>query len=179
MKPCSSETAVSTRRQGGRSGRAFIEAVTGSADSEVTFQTFDDNNDRKLSSLARVLHGTLSAHWPELVRLNEAGAGVFVMVNAGDGKGRTEKNVQALRALFIDDDSGELEPAALELAPSIVVRSKKGLHSYLPLRPGEMLKKFQDAAASLASKLGTDEKVKDLPHVMRVPGSLHRKDPEP
>ncbi len=179
MKPCSSETTVSTPRQDARSARAFIEALTGSADSEVTFQTFDDNNDRKLSSLARVLHGTLSAHWPELVRLNEAGAGVFVMVNAGDGKGRTEKNVQALRALFIDDDSGELEPAALELAPSIVVRSKKGLHAYWRLRPGESLKNFQVAQAALASKLGTDEKVKDLPHVMRVPGSLHRKDPEP
>src|SRR5260370_41498588 len=136
MKPCSSETAVSTPRQDARSARAFIEALTGSADSEVTFQPFDNNNDRKLSSLARVLHGTLSAHWPELVRLNEAGAGVFVMVNAGDGKGRTEKNVQALRALFIDADSGELEPAALELAPSIVVRSKKGLHAHWRVRAG-------------------------------------------
>jgi hypothetical protein len=37
-----------------------------------TFQTFDDNKERKDCHLARVLHGTLEQHWDGLVRLNEA-----------------------------------------------------------------------------------------------------------
>src|SRR5205085_2079273 len=115
----------------------FIAALAGDVAAVVTFQTFDDRKERKLPRLARVLHGTLAEHWEELARLNAAGAGVFVMVNEGDGQlhddektCRTKKSVRALRALFADDDSGELSPMALELAPSILVQSKRGLHPY-------------------------------------------------
>ena len=41
------------------------------------FQTFDDSP-AKRPALARTLHGTLDELWPTLVKLNQAGAGVFV-----------------------------------------------------------------------------------------------------
>ena len=61
-----------------------------------TFQTFDDNqgNGKAATNLAHILHGTLAEHVGELRRLNRAGAGVFVMVNAGDGEGRRADNVR-------------------------------------------------------------------------------------
>ena len=34
-----------------------------------TFQTFDDDKDRKDTRLSRVLHGSLEEHWDELVDL--------------------------------------------------------------------------------------------------------------
>jgi P4 family phage/plasmid primase-like protien len=154
----------------------FVTALTGKRYPVVTLQTFDDSP-LKRRGLARVLHGTVEEHWRELVRLNRAGAGIFVMVNEGDGQGRAAANARALRALFVDDDSGALTPSALGLAPSVVVQSKNGLHVYWRLRPGEALSTFTQAQEALAAALGTDPAVKDLPRVMRVPGFIHAKDP--
>ena len=74
-----------------------------------TFQTFDDNKDRKDVGLARVLHGTFDQHKDALTRLQRRGAGVFVMVNRGDGvvhagnkTCRTKANVVAVRSLFVE-----------------------------------------------------------------------------
>jgi len=156
----------------------FLISLTG-VDAEMTFQTFDDNPERKDLALIRILHGSLVEHWDELVRLNLNGAGIFVMVNEGDGNGRKKANVRALRALFVDDDTGGLEPAALEITPSIVVQSKRGLHAYWRLRAGEPLDRFEPAQVALAAKLGTDASVKDLSRVMRLPGFLHQKPDNP
>lgn len=156
----------------------YIEALAGSPDAVVTFQTFDDRADGKDKdpALNRVRHGTLATYWGELVNLNRRGAGVYVMVNEGDRKGRGAANVTALRAVFLDDDQGELEPAALLLTPSIVVRSKAGLHVYWRLVPGEPLESFTSTQEELADQYGTDASVKDLPRVLRLPGFLHLKD---
>src|SRR6266851_5435484 len=66
-------------------------------DNHYTFQTFDDS-DRKRGHLARIYHG--KGNSAELKRLNAAGAGIFLMINAGDGKGRAEKNVTRVRGVF-------------------------------------------------------------------------------
>jgi hypothetical protein len=178
----------------------FIAALTGSGDAAVTFQTFTDvtawreakandgdfprnspvpwsldSKGKPRDPLARVLHGTRAQRWDELVDLNSQGAGIFIMVNEGDLQGRTAKNVRAPRALFVEDDSGTLTPAALGLAPSIVVQSKKGLHIYWRLRPGEALSQFTPAQAALAAALKTDPVVKDPARVLRVPGFFHMK----
>src|SRR5258707_402284 len=95
----------------------------------TTERRYTANGSNKDGDWGRVLHGTLSQHCEELARLNAAGAGVFVMVNEGDGKGRAENNVRALRALFVDDDTNRLRRADLKLMPSIIVQSKAGLHA--------------------------------------------------
>jgi len=56
----------------------------------MTFQTFADSeelkNDGQTSSrLARIFHGTLEQYRAALLELNSQGAGVFVMINEGDG----------------------------------------------------------------------------------------------
>ena len=77
-------------------------------DGNVTFQTFDDNKNRKNPKLTKIIHGATEENFSELVRLNQAGAGIFVMINQGDGKGRKSENVQSIRALFVDlDEDGE------------------------------------------------------------------------
>ena len=48
-----------------------------------TFQTFADQDNS--ASWPTVVHGSLDEHAHQLSSLNEAGAGIFVMVNAGDG----------------------------------------------------------------------------------------------
>ena len=60
---------------------AFLK-ILGPNDDQFTFQTFDDNADRKAFGLTRMFHGTFDEHYNELVRLNEAGAGIFFTVNS-------------------------------------------------------------------------------------------------
>src|SRR5262245_34977334 len=81
----------------------FLRALDPEA-TRFTFQTFDDNKDRKDKSVARVLHGTLAEHWGTLVKLNEQGAGIFVTINRTDLKGRTAENITGIRAVFVDLD---------------------------------------------------------------------------
>ena len=65
--------------------RRFLEVLA--PGEQVTFQTFDDTP-AKRGALACTKHGTLEEHEDFLARMNAKGAGVFVTVNATDGKGR-------------------------------------------------------------------------------------------
>jgi hypothetical protein len=152
---------------------AFLSALA--PDGELTFQTFDDAKSGA-RGLSRVLHGRFGQHANRLEDLNERGAGCFVMVNRGDMGGRKERNVQAVRALFLDLDGAPLEPVmAAPLPPPITCESSPGkYHAYWPVADMP-LSAFRMAQRALAAKYGGDPKVCDLPRVMRMPGFLHRK----
>lgn len=141
-----------------------------------TFQTFDDDKNRKAGNLARILHGTLHQHAAELERLQQLGAGVFVMVNEGDGKGRSKANVVHVRAHYLDLDGAPIDPVMeSELPPHIVVESSPGKwHAYW-LVDDCPLADFKNRQHALAERFGGDMSVCDLPRVMRVPGFWHLK----
>ena len=147
-----------------------------------TFQTFDDNKDRKSKALARVLHGTLDACFAELTHLNNLGAGIFITVNETNFLGRSAKNIVRPRALFHDADGDEQVTRATtvieahDAIPSMTVSSGGGRHGYY-ICDDIPLDQFSALQKSLAAKLGTDPAVHDLPRVMRLPGMLHLKDP--
>lgn len=149
-----------------------------------TFQTFDDNADRKDSKLAHVYHGTLDMHANTLHALNAQGAGVYVTVNATDGKGRTAKNITAVRALFVDFDSAdENRPTRLQnlpVPPTVIVESSQGKHHAYWVVDGVALDEFRTYQKRLISyfdNLGEspDKAVHDLPRVMRLDGFIHAK----
>lgn len=139
-----------------------------------TYQTFDDrsNKDRKLS---RILNDP-----SELASLNRRGAGVFLMVNEGDGKGRRESNVTRVRAYFADFDITPL-PEVWPLKPSMIVETSPGkFHAYWILQPGEMIPLDSDAfncqQEAIARAVGSQpQDCKGLNRVMRVPGFMHQK----
>ena len=84
----------------------------------------------------------------------------------------------SLRALFVDDDKGLLDPdgpAFAKCPPSIVTHGRRGPHIYWLLEPGEPLEAFTPAQEHLALALGTDRTIKDLPRIMRVPGFYNMK----
>lgn len=150
----------------------------------ITFQTFSDRKAKVgPDPLARVFHGTLDEHAPNLIQLSEAGAGVFFMVNEGDGvvhEGRktcrTKDNVVAVRALFVDLDGAPLPPLIeCPEPPKIIVESSPGrYHGYWHGIPCP-LDAFEPAQIALARRFGGDESVCDLPRVMRLPGFPHQK----
>ena len=139
-----------------------------------TFQTFDDAG--KQRSLSRVLHGTLTEHLPSLASLNSRGAGVFVMVNQGDERGRKIANVSSVRALFVDLDGAPLEPLRTSpLLPHCVVETSPGRwHAYWRVADCLLLD-FTPLQKALAARFDADATVCDLARVMRVPGFDHRK----
>lgn len=154
----------------------FLQALA--PDGALTFSTFSDGRRPGRDPLARILHGNYRRHCGTLGKLNHSGAGVFVMVNRGDGKGRKIANVQTVRAIFLDLDGAPLAPViAAPVAPAIVCESSPGKHhAYWPVA-GMPLGDFRRAQRALAAVYGGDCAVCDLPRVMRLPGYVHAKGP--
>lgn len=149
----------------------FLHALGGC----FTFQTFDDSGQGR-RTLNRILHGTLAEHAATLASLNAKGAGVFVMVGEGDGKGRKAANVRRVRAYFVDLDGAPIAPVqSAPLPPHVVIESSPGRwHAYWWIE-GAPLDAFKGVQRALAERFAADAKVCDLPRVMRLPGFLHRK----
>lgn len=151
------------------------------ADGIFTFQTFPEG--KNAIQGPRVLHGLFERHAHHLELLNDDGAGIFVMVNIGDGvirEGsktcRTAVNVQRIRAIFVDLDGAPIRPVLTSaLRPDWVVQSSPyRWHAYWKVDECR-LDEFGPAQTALAARFGGDVSVKDLPRVMRVPGFMHRK----
>ena len=111
----------------------FLSALDPSA-TGFTFQTFDDNADRKSPALTKIIHGTLQDCWSRLAELNQRGAGVFVTINRTDLKGRKRENIVAVRAVFVDLDGAPLDPIVNDTElpqPHIFVETSLGRwHAY-------------------------------------------------
>lgn len=146
---------------------------------KFTFQFFADS----ANSSAKKFHDTLDEVWPRILKSNtpQGGVGAFITINETDLKGRKAENIVRVRALFVDADGEEQTTYCLSQLkacgayPSMVVKSGRGYHFYfftdVPRDQFSMLQK------QLIDKLGTDPAVHDLPRVMRLPGTLHLKDP--
>ena len=140
---------------------------------EFTFQTFDDNKERKDKNLTRVLNGTLENNLAVLVSLNDKGAGIFVTVNKTDLKGRKKENIKRIRTVFIEDDNGNAPE--LPMTPQMVVESSPGkYHKYL-LTDSDKLDEFNSVQQVLVNDYGSDANAKDMSRVLRLPGFFHNK----
>jgi KaiC/GvpD/RAD55 family RecA-like ATPase len=141
--------------------------------SAFTFQTFDDNQDRKDGPRPKVLHGSLDEHFDKLSYLNQEGAGVFVTVNRTDLNGRKRENIVGIRAVFQEADNGN-EPE-LPLEPNLVVESSPGKrHCYL-LTDSTKLDEFTGVQQRLVKDFGSDPNAADIGRVLRLPGFNHQK----
>jgi len=142
---------------------------------KFTFQTFDDNQDRKDGRLARTFNGTLEEHAAALRDLQQQGAGVFVTINETDLNGRKEQNVIRVRSVCVDLDGAPIEPVLEhQCEPHMVIESsEERWHAYwlseLPLD------QFKGMQKNLARVFDGDSAICDLPRVMRLPGFFHHK----
>lgn len=143
---------------------------------EFTFQTFDDNQVRKNPRLANIFHGRLDEHFETLARLNEQGAGVFVVVNETNLKGRKKSDVERVRACFVDLDGAPIDPVLNHtVEPTIVVESSGNRwHAYY-LCSDMPRNDFTSMQRAIADEFNGDRSCCDLPRVMRVPGFFHQK----
>ena len=158
--------------------RRFLAGLDPNA-SRFTFQLFSDS----AAGRPEIFHGSLDELWPKVLMLNtpQRGVGVFVTISETDFKGRSTNNIVRPRAIFADADGkeqAERSRTVLEgcgASPSMAVNSGRGYHFYFCADvPRDQFSILQE---QLSTKLGTDAAVKDLPRVMRLPGTLHLKDP--
>jgi hypothetical protein len=153
----------------------FVELLAGESDPVMAFQVFDDKNAHP--EWAAYKHGRLSD--PEmrkwLARKNMQGCGVYVCVNATDGKGRRRANIKAARANWIDLDGTPL-PATWPLEPDIINESSRGrFQVFWIIKPTTDLNLAADNQARLAAYFRADPKMTDPARVCRVPGFFHHK----
>ena len=154
--------------------RQFLTRLDPEAEA-LTFQTFDDTPANR-RELARVVHGDFAGVADALACLQQRRAGIFVTVNATDGRGRQAHNIERVRAVFVDLDGAPLAPALKAgLEPHIVVESSPGrFHAYW-LTDNCPLDQFGRVQRALARRFNGDPSVHDLPRVMRLPGFRHFK----
>ena len=151
----------------------------------ITFQVYDDSKKTKRAEhFTACLADNDCAEY--LTKANQSGLGVYFMFNEGDGQGRSNENVTALRALILDLDGAPLDPVLrCALAPHYVVESSKGRYQChwiidpLPLDTfssrDAAKARFASLQKGLARKFSGDESVVDLARVFRVPGFYHQK----
>jgi hypothetical protein len=140
-----------------------------------TFQTFQDlpqSTPVTKPELARVLQSTR-----HLQEFHEAGAGIYVCINATDLKGRKSENIVRVRAIWQEADTGYDGP--FPLPPSIEVESSPGhAHRYwLTSWPADQQGRADHATVMerMIADYGSCPGAKDISRVLRVPGFLHRK----
>jgi Protein of unknown function (DUF3987)/RepB DNA-primase from phage plasmid len=154
--------------------RRFLTALD--ADAEAwTFQALDDSP-LKRGHLSKICHGSLDDEARRLTAWSQAGAGIFVMVNEGNGMGRRAENVTAVRAVFCDLDGAPLESVLQgPLEPHAIVESSPGRYHCYWLVEGLPLDMFTPVQKAIAKRFGGDPAVSDLPRVMRLCGFDHKK----
>ena len=150
----------------------FLHRLAG--DTLITFQTFDDSPEDKNPKLARIFHGLTEKNFCDLTSLQFERAGVFFMVNQGNGKGRKAENVTVIRAVFIDLDGTPL-PESWGVVPHITVESSPGKFHVYWLVFDCPLNRYTPTQKALIKKFKSDSSVHDLPRVLRVPGFYHQK----
>ncbi len=142
------------------------------------FQTFDDQKDRRDSSLTRILNGTLEEHSAELTGLNQRGAGIFVTVNVTDGKGRKLENIVRARAVFQEADHPNTPPPSLD--PHVEVESSPGkFHRYWLINKATAptFDAWAEVMERMVTDFGSDPNARDYARILRVPGFYHQKNP--
>lgn len=159
--------------------RAFLSTIGGD---EFVFQTFTDckkSKGRGKDPLATVLIGTFDKHQKQLERLSAKGAGIFIQVNTGSGRGK--KHITNIRSVFVDIDDPITSKQSLKNiietmpVPSMMVQSSKNkFHIYWKV-DNLSLDRFSKFQQSLAVTFNTDPAVKNLDRVMRLAGFPHQK----
>jgi hypothetical protein len=146
-------------------------------DDQLTFQAIPEGPTTGAPRRApQILHGSYATVKTALTELNQTGHGIFFMVNQGDLKGRATRNIQKVRAHFVDLDGAPLDPVIIcEAPPQVIVESSLNRwHAYW-LIEGCPLEEFKPRQQALAARFEGDTAVCDLPRVMRIPGFWHLK----
>jgi DNA primase RepB-like protein len=134
-----------------------------------------DRKDPSKRRLARPIYGRFSDVWQKLLWLQERGAAIAVTMAETDGRGRKVVNMVRPRALFIEADRPL--PRDLPLRPSIVVATSPGKYHYIYVVAGLDWQVWHGVQQLFIDAYGSDPLAALRTQVLRLPGTLHQKNP--
>lgn len=153
----------------------FLAALGGSRGARFTFVARHEAPCEVGGPLRRFFHGSFSRCANELIKLNDAGYGIFVLANEGDGKGTGAKNIRHLRALFVDLDHG-LPSGGFPMTPTFVVETSPGrFQAWFMLDEEVPEHRWRALHDRIVKALGGDPAAGGTSRLLRVPGFLHNK----
>jgi len=176
------------RKPNYREAEKQVAILRGSPDAVATFQIFDDR--KKVRVKPEIIHGTLKETFPRLVKANQEGGGIFLMVQPGDGNGRKEQNVTGLEWLFVDLDGSDLQPVQeASIKPHLITKTsvdedgRERYQAFWKVNPisidgdrPEKKSEYSRLQGALCDLFDGDRNVtKDLCRVMRLAGFYHQK----
>jgi hypothetical protein len=156
--------------------RRYLDLLAGS-DAAHCFQPYHDlyPNDPQTAWLRRVVYGRLGDVWPELVARQTKGAAIAVTMAETDGRGRKSANMVRPRAVWIEADGALERP--LPLPPTIAVETSPGRRHYVYMAPNLAWDVWHGVQDVLIADYGSDPCAAHRTQVLRLPGTLHLKDP--
>lgn len=160
---------------------AYVTALTGDINTPLDWRCLHDVNKGAAGHARR---GPLNQWWQWLCEMNNQGFGCFVAINELDGEGREIQNVRSIRVHIVDHDSADAmqqqqAAARAQPAPSFVVSSSPNKwHTYWRVLPYADVARYKTVQRKLRQVFNGDRKVIDATRVLRLPGTLHLKNPE-
>lgn len=145
--------------------------------SDIAIQTFDDRDtgEEKRKELTKQFFGKIEDFKDDLKALNQAGAGIFIMVNDPIIDSTKGSAIRHRTAHFADSDDGDRTEVPLE--STVKVQTANGFHWYWVLNQQYPIAGFEQLQKSIARLLKTDSSVCNRNRLMRLPGFFHLKDP--
>ncbi len=148
-----------------------------SAGEKVCLRVFSDQGDKSFPgekytvecAKLHTLEKTLRNH-------NALNRGVFYTVNFG---GQTDQEITRINAQFVEMDHASFEEQqkridAFPLPPSMIIKTRKSLHTYWFIRDGEV-GRFREIQKQLVKHFDGDPMCVNESRVMRLPGFNHCK----
>jgi hypothetical protein len=163
----------------------FLRLLDPSPEARFCIETYTDKKDKpkpdRLSGrFVDCTHDGVEALLPELEKLNDNGAAIYVAINEFDGPRKID-NLRRVRGVHADLDGaseGQLKKLRATLPPTIAVQSStvEKQHWYWLLTKGETLD--ADSAKAINQTLvglGADPAAVDVARLLRLPGFRHMK----
>lgn len=121
--------------------------------------------------------GSIGSMQDTLNKHNAENRGIFFVVNFG---GHEDKDITRINAQFVECDDLSLEEQykkikAFSIEPSIIVKTRKSLHTYWLIKNGDVAK-FRDIQKSLIQQFNGDKSCINESRVLRLPSFYHQKE---
>jgi putative DNA primase/helicase len=172
------------KREGGCTMRAvdisvekFLQAFFNEGE-DICIRVFSDRKPSEFKGRKLVTKlGSLEKDIPKLKEHNEENRGIFFVVNYG---GNEDNEIKRVNAQFVENDELSIKEQyeslmSFPLEPSIIVKTKKSLHSYWLIKDGDV-KLFREVQKKLAEHFHGDKSIVNESRVLRLPGFFHCKE---
>ncbi len=147
-------------------------------DEEVCIRVFaDKKGDAFTGCKLNVEAGKFATMEEVLKKHNEQNRGIFYVVNYG---GQDDSSITRINAQFVECDSLSIEEQraqidAFPLAPSLIIKTRKSLHTYWFIKDGD-INKFRTVQKQLIQHFRGDPMCVNESRVLRLPGFNHCKE---